>query len=398
VVYKVDRFDWQNRLGQRDRSPRWAIAHKFPAEQAETVLEDIGISVGRTGALTPFAILTPVTVGGVVVSRATLHNEDEIARKDFRAGDAVVIQRAGDVIPQVVRVVLEKRPPAATPFVPPTVCPVCGSHAVKPEGEAIRRCTGGLTCQAQAVERLIHFASRNAFDIEGLGEKNVEFLYTTERVRTPADIFRLEARDGVRPLRDELGWGARSAAKLFEAIRARRVIPLDRFIYALGIRQVGEATARLLALHYGALADWLGSMRMAAADPQAARWNELMSIDQIGPSVARDIADFFAEQHNLTALDDLIGQLDRVEDFRAAVAGDSPLAGKTLVFTGALETMSRDEAKARAQAAGAKVAGSVSAKTDYVVAGREAGSKLGKARELGTRLLGEEDFLKLLQG
>jgi DNA ligase (NAD+) len=398
VVYKVDRFDWQQRLGQRDRSPRWAIAHKFPAEQAQTVLEKIDVSVGRTGALTPFAILTPVTVGGVVVSRATLHNEDEIARKDFRDGDTVVIQRAGDVIPQVVRVVLEKRPADAQPFIPRTVCPVCGSHAVKPEGEAIRRCTGGLTCDAQAVERLIHFASRNAFDIEGLGEKNVEFLYRSGRIRTPADIFRLEARDhgDIQPLRAQPGWGSRSAQKLFDAIRARRTIGLDRFIYALGIRQVGEATARLLALHYQSLANWRSSMQAASADREGQAWNELVSIDQIGPTMAGDIADFFDEAHNLHALDDLVGQMQQVEDFRTTSSADSALAGKTVVFTGTLETMSRDEAKARAQALGVKVAGSVSSKTDYVVAGGEAGSKLSKARDLGVQILTEDEWLKMI--
>jgi DNA ligase (NAD+) len=398
VVYKVNRFDWQERLGQVSRSPRWATAHKFPAEQAQTLLEDIGISVGRTGALTPYAMLTPVTVGGVVVSRATLHNEDEIARKDFRAGDTVIVQRAGDVIPQVVGVILAKRPPDAQPFVPSTVCPVCGSHAVKPEGEAIRRCTGGLTCDAQVVERLIHFASRNAFDIEGLGEKNADFLYRSGRVRSPADIFRLEEHDkqSLVPLRNQPGWGARSAEKLFEAIRARRVIPLDRFIYALGIRQVGEATARLLALHYHSQPNWRAAMEAAAADRDGDAWRDLTSIDQIGPSVAGDIADFFAESHNRQAVDDLVAQLERIADFAGAVRGDSPVAGKTVVFTGSLVTMTRDEAKARAQALGAKVAGSVSAKTDYVVAGADAGSKLNKARELGTRILTEEEWLDLI--
>jgi DNA ligase (NAD+) len=398
VVYKVNRFDWQNRLGQVSRSPRWATAHKFPAERAQTLLKEIGISVGRTGALTPFAILEPVTVGGVVVSRATLHNEDEIMRKDFRAGDTVVIQRAGDVIPQVLGVILDKRPPDARPFIPPAVCPICGSHAVKPEGEAIRRCTGGLTCDAQVVERLIHFASRNAFDIEGLGDKNVDFLYRTERIRAPADIFRLEQRESDKPLRDEPGWGARSADKLFEAIRARKTISLDRFIYALGIRQVGEATARLLALHYHSLETWRTAMLAAAGDRGGEAWLQLISIDQIGPAVAGDIADFFAEDHNLAALADLVAQMERVEDFAAPVSRDTAVGGKTVVFTGTLETMSRDEAKARAQALGAKVAGSVSAKTDFVVAGADAGSKLNKARDLGVAILSEQEWLALIGG
>ncbi len=399
VVYKVDRLDWQERLGQVSRSPRWAVAHKFPAEQARTVLREIAVSVGRTGALTPFAILEPVTVGGVVVGRATLHNEDEIARKDFRNGDTVVIQRAGDVIPQVVSVVIDKRPEGAPPYVPSDKCPVCGSHAVKPEGEAIRRCTGGLTCQAQLVERLIHFASRNAFDIEGLGEKNADFLYRTDRVRTPADIFRLEGRDGgdLPPLREVPGWGERSAQKLFDAIRARRIIGLDRFIYALGIRQVGEATARLLALNYQTLSGWVDAMTTAAADRAGEAWTALNAIDQIGPSVAGDIADFFAEEHNRRAVDDLVGQMERVEAFTAVARADSPLAGKTVVFTGTMTSMGRDEAKARAQALGAKVAGSVSGKTDFVVAGADAGSKLTKARDLGVAILSEDDWMNLLK-
>jgi DNA ligase (NAD+) len=396
VVYKVNRLDWQTRLGQVSRSPRWAIAHKFPAEQARTRLEEIRISVGRTGALTPYAVLEPVTVGGVVVSRATLHNEDEIARKDFRAGDWVVIQRAGDVIPQVVSVVMEKRDPAAIPFAPSEVCPVCGSHAVKPEGEAIRRCTGGLRCEAQVVERLIHFASRDAFDIEGLGDKNVEFLFQTQRVLGPADIFTLRERDrgNILPLKNQLGWGEKSVAKLFDAIEARRTIGLDRFIYSLGIRQVGQATARLLAIHYQTLARWREAMIEAVAPDSAAR-ADLMAIDQIGPSVAEDLTEFFAEPHNLGVLDALEASVT-VETFEQVAPADSPVAGKTVVFTGTLAKMSRDEAKARAQSLGAKVAGSVSAKTDYVVAGSDAGSKLTKARELGVAVLSEEEWLTLI--
>ncbi|HIJ38606.1 MAG TPA: NAD-dependent DNA ligase LigA [Rhodospirillaceae bacterium] len=398
VVYKVDRLDWQERLGQISRSPRWAIAHKFAAEQAETLLLDIGISVGRTGALTPFAILEPVTVGGVTVSRATLHNEDEIARKDFRVGDRVIIQRAGDVIPQLVCSLLDKRPADAVAFTPPQLCPVCGSLAVKPEGEAIRRCTGGLSCNAQLVERLIHFAARGAFDIEGLGEKNVDFLVRTDRIRAPADIFRLEAKEAgsLLPLKTQPGWGARSAQKLFEAIAARRVISLDRFIYALGIRQVGEATARLLALNYQTLSHWRAAMLEAAAEPDGEAWRQLIAIDQIGPNVAGDICEFFAEPHNLRAMDDLIDQLEQVEDFLSATGTPSPLAGKTVVFTGTLQSLSRDEAKAQARTLGAKVAGSVSAKTNYLIAGAEAGSKLTKARELGVTILSEEAWLALV--
>jgi DNA ligase (NAD+) len=398
VVYKVNRFDWQSRLGQVSRSPRWATAHKFPAEQAQTILREIGISVGRTGALTPFAILEPVTVGGVVVSRATLHNEDEILRKDFRAGDTVIIQRAGDVIPQVVAVVESKRPADARPFAPTLSCPICGSHAVKPDGEAIRRCTGGLTCDAQRVERLIHFASRNAFDIEGLGEKNVDFLFRTGRIQSPADIFRLEEQESqsLLPLRTQPGWGPRSTQKLFEAIDARRSISLERFIYALGIRQVGEATARLLARHYLSLGAWRDAMQAAAEDREGEAWRQLTAIDQIGPAVASDIADFFSEEHNRHALEDLASQLRQIENFVTSAHADSPVAGKTVVFTGSLQTLSRDEAKARAQDRGAKVAGSVSAKTDYVVAGADAGSKLVKARDLGIPILTEEEWLSLI--
>jgi DNA ligase (NAD+) len=395
VVYKVNRFDWQARLGRRDRTPRWAVAHKFLAEQAQTVLEKIEIQVGRTGALTPVAMLTPITVGGVVVSRASLHNEDEIARKDIREGDTVIIQRAGDVIPQVVAVVAAKRPANAQPYVPQETCPICGSHAVKPEGEAVRRCTGGLTCDAQVVERLIHFASRNAFDIEGLGEKNVKFLHDEFGVRSPADIFRLEQNDDpLLPLKNRPGWGAQSAKKLFAAIDARRSIGLDRFIYALGIRQVGEATARLLALHYHSLSGWREAM-LAATARDGEAWSQLIAIDQIGPSVAAEIADFFAEAHNLAALDALSAEV-KVEDFAAPATTESPVAGKTVVFTGSLETMSRDEAKVRAQALGAKVAGSVSAKTDYVVAGADAGSKLNKARDLGVTVLTEAEWLSMI--
>jgi DNA ligase (NAD+) len=397
VVYKVNRIDWQNRLGRRDRTPRWAVAHKFPAEQARTTLEKIEIQVGRTGALTPVAHLTPITVGGVVVSRASLHNEDEILRKDIREGDTVIIQRAGDVIPQVVSVVSHKE--GSQPFEPKTTCPVCGSHAVKPEGEAIRRCTGGLSCGAQAVERLIHFASRNALDIEGLGEKNVEFLWSKGWMRTPADVFRLEDHFGPGNLIQLAkcdGWKDKKAANLFAAVAARRVVPLDRFIYSLGIRQVGEATARLLALNYHSLKQWRSAMQAAANDREGEAWSHLIAIDQVGPSVAGEIAEFFAEEHNRSVLDDLTAQIT-VEDFAAPVTSDSPIVGKTVVFTGSL-TMSRDEAKVKAQSLGAKVAGSVSAKTDYVVAGEDAGSKLTKARDLGVTILTEQEWQELIGG
>jgi DNA ligase (NAD+) len=398
VVYKVDDLGLQERLGFVSRAPRWAIAHKFPAEQAQTVLNDIQIQVGRTGALTPVAHLEPITVGGVVVARATLHNEDEIARKDVRIGDTVVVQRAGDVIPQIVRVIEDRRPEGAKPFEFPTECPECGSLAERPEGEAVRRCTGGLICPAQAVERLRHFVSRDAFDIEGLGTKLVRQLFERQIIRAPVDIFRLRARQeaGEIDLTAWEGWGATSVKNLFEAIDARRSIALDRFIYALGIRQVGTATARLLARHYGTLEAWRAAME-AAADRAGEAYADLVAIDQIGASVADDLIAFFQEPHNRTVVDDLTAEVT-VEPFEAPVATESPIAGKTVVFTGSLETMSRSEAKARAEALGAKVSGSVSKKTDYVVIGADAGSKAAKARDLGVETLSEDDWQALIGG
>lgn len=396
VVYKVDRIDWQERLGFVSRSPRWAVAHKFPAEQAVTILHDILISVGRTGALTPVAMLEPITVGGVVVSRATLHNEDEIARKDIRAGDHVVIQRAGDVIPQVVSVVIDKRKGDSVPFTMPDHCPVCGSLAIREEGEAARRCTGGLICGAQAVERLKHFVSRDAFDIEGLGDKIIRTFWEDGLIRSPGDIFRLEEKDkgSLTPLRVREGWGDKSARKLFDAIEARRTIPLDRFIYALGIRQIGQATARRLAAVYGRYPAFRQAM-IDAADRDGEAYAELLNIEDIGPSVADDLIGFFAEGHNLAVLDDLESLLV-IEDFKAPQVKNSAVAGKTVVFTGTLAVMTRPEAKARAESLGAKVAGSVSKKTDYVVAGEDAGSKLAKARDLGVTVLSEQAWLDLI--
>ncbi|MBI2235849.1 MAG: NAD-dependent DNA ligase LigA [Magnetospirillum sp.] len=413
VVYKVDRFDWQARLGMKDRAPRWAIAHKFPAEQARTVLKSIEISVGRTGVLTPWANLEPINVGGVMVARATLHNEDEVARKDFRDGDTVIIQRAGDVIPQVVAVVPDKRPATAVPFsmaakLTPEgggrpVCPACGSHAVREEGEAAWRCTGGLVCPAQVVERLVHFASRDAFNIEGLGEKNIEFLVRQGYVTQPADIFRLEDEDRSRlqKLANFEGWGKRSTEKLFEAIRGRATMPLERFIYALGIRQVGEATAKRLARHYGSLDAWRRAMAEAQG-PDSEAYADLIAIEDIGKGVAGAILDFFAEAHNLDSLGALVGAMaalgGRVEDAQAVEASSSPVAGKAVVFTGTLTTMTRQEAKARAEALGAKVVGSVSKKTDYVVVGADAGSKATEAQKLGVAILSEEEWLRLIGG
>lgn len=401
VVYKVDRLDWQERLGQVTRSPRWAIAHKFAAEQAQTILRDIEIQVGRTGALTPVARLEPVTVGGVVVTNATLHNEEEIKRKDVRVGDTVVVQRAGDVIPQIVSVVTDKRPKASKAYVFPDTCPRCGSAAVRDELESgetekVKRCTGGLICPAQAVERLKHFVSRDAFDIEGLGEKQITAFWEEGRIKQPGDIFRIAAQDGQEhgALAEKDGWGAQSVAKLFDAIDVRRTIGLDRFIFALGIRHIGQANAKLLARHYDSL-DALIDAMIAAQDREGAAWTDLMDIDGIGTKVAGALVDFFAEPHNLEVVRDLQRELAAIEPV-AQTQTDSPVAGKTVVFTGTLETMSRGEAKAQAEALGAKVAGSVSAKTDIVVAGPGAGSKRKKAEELGLDIYDEAAWRSLI--
>lgn len=404
VVYKVNRLDWQGRLGFVSRSPRWALAHKFPAEQAMTILRDIEIQVGRTGALTPVARLEPVTVGGVVVSNATLHNEDEIERKDIRIGDTVVVQRAGDVIPQIVRVVEERRPKNARHFRFPDRCPECGSHAVREINEktgkvdAVRRCTGGLICPAQAVERLRHFVSRNAFDIEGLGEKQIAAFYEDGLIAQPGDIFTLEERDrkSLKKLKDREGWGETSAGNLFKAINERRKVGLDRFIFALGIRHVGETNARLLARSYGTLEHFVEEME-AAADPQSEAWRSLTAIDGVGDVLAGALIDFFAEKHNRRVLKALAEAGVEAMPL-AAQETSSPIAGKTVVFTGSLERMTRSEAKARAEQMGAKVAGSVSAKTDLVVAGPGAGSKLAKAAELGIEVISEDEWMEMAGG
>lgn len=392
AVYKVNRRDWQERLGFVARAPRWAIAHKFPAEQAQTKLENIRIQVGRTGALTPVADLTPVNVGGVMVSHATLHNEDELKRKDIRIGDTVVIQRAGDVIPQVVRVVLEKRPADSVPFEFPTVCPVCGAHVVRDPDEAVQRCSGGLVCPAQAVESLKHFVSRDALNIEGLGAKNMAFFFDRGWIKTPSDVFTLESRVGA-DIRKLDGWGDKSADNLFAAIRkVAAATPMEKFLFALGIREVGQATARLLAAHYLTMPAFLEQMSLAQ-DRESDAYKELLSIESIGDVIACEILDFTAEEHNRTEIDKLLN-LMTVTAF-VPVENDSPLAGKTVVFTGSLETMTRSEAKAKAQSAGAKVAGSVSKKTDYVVLGADAGSKAQKAAELGITVLSESEFTEL---
>jgi DNA ligase (NAD+) len=407
VVYKVDRLDWQIRLGFVSRSPRWAIAHKFAAEQAVTVMNGIDIQVGRTGALTPVARLAPITVGGVVVSNATLHNEDYIRGigadgqplrngTDIRIGDTVLVQRAGDVIPQIVDVVLDKRPAAAKPYQFPTTCPACGSHAVREEGEAVRRCTGALICPAQAVERLKHFVSRNAFDIEGFGDKQVQEFYDDGLVMHAADIFTLQARDARsrKKLVEREGYGEVSVRNLFAAIDARRRIELNRLIYALGIRHVGEGNAKLLARHYHSIETFRGAMRAAGKGHDSEAWQELDNIEGIGEVVAEAVVEFFAEPRNLKALDELLAEIEVIPVAQARQ--DTPVAGKTVVFTGSLTRFTRDEAKAGAERLGAKVAGSVSKKTDYVVAGEAAGSKLDKARELGVTVLSEDDWLALI--
>ncbi|MFC3126387.1 NAD-dependent DNA ligase LigA [Pseudoroseomonas globiformis] len=398
VVYKLDRLDWQGRLGFVGRAPRWAIAWKFPAEQAQTVLQDIQIQVGRTGALTPRAVMQPVNVGGVMVQHATLHNEDEIARKDVRVGDTVVLQRAGDVIPQIVSVVLDKRPHNSAPFEFPTRCPACGSHATRPEGEVVRRCTGGLICPAQTVERLKHFVSRNAMDIEGLGEENILKLHEEGLVGSPADIFRLH-RHADR-MRQWEGWGkgakagaTKKVSNLLAAIDDRRKVPLERFIFALGIRRIGAQNAKLLARHYHSLGHWRDRMLAATTVGSEAR-EELGSIQGIGPAIATELAEFFAERRNRDALEDLTREVtpEEAADFTGS---DSAFAGKVVVFTGTLEQSSRDEAEAVAERLGAKVTKSVSKKTDFVIIGADAGSKAKKAAELQIRTLTEAEWREM---
>ena len=397
VVYKVDRIDWQERLGFAGRAPRWAIAHKFPAERAETVLDDILIQVGRTGALTPVAVLRPVAVGGVEVSRATLHNEDEIARKDIRVGDTVVIQRAGDVIPQILEVRLDERPDGTEPFRLPETCPVCGSEARRDGGDVVRRCTGGLVCRAQAVERLKHFVSRGGFDIEGLGRKHIEAFHADGLIGAPADIFRLHGRRA--DLLEREGWGEQSVDNLLAAIEERRRVPFDRFLYALGIRHIGEGNARLLARHYGSLAA-LREAALSAASREGEAWDALIGIDGMGAGRAEDLVAFFADPRSAHIVE-LLAEEVTVVDAAGVSSPDGDgeasggLAGKTVVFTGTLAALGRREAKAQAEQIGMRVVGSVSAKTDFVVAGEAAGSKKRRAEELGVRVLTEDEWLEL---
>lgn len=386
MVLKVDRLDYQARLGQVARAPRWAVAWKFPAEQAITTLLGIDIQVGRTGALTPVARLQPVNVGGVMVSNATLHNEDEIARKNVRVGDMVVVQRAGDVIPQIVRV---ERAAGGEAFVFPSNCPVCGSHAVREEGEAVRRCTGGLMCDAQAVERLKHFVARGAMDIDGLGARLIEEFYAEGIIKNPADIFTLQARDaqGLTRLKNREGFGEKSVTNLFAAIEKARTPSFRRFLFALGIRHIGEENAKLLARHFGSVHAMMAAMQQPDALLQ------LQAMDGVGPKVADALLQFFAEAHNVEIVQQLLAHVE-VRD-EVVAQSDSPLAGKTMVFTGTLTRMGRREAKALAESLGVKVASSISKNTDYLVAGEAAGSKLKEAAALGVAVLNEEEWLKL---
>jgi len=395
IVYKVNDLALQTRLGFVSRAPRWATAHKFPAEKAVTIINDIDIQVGRTGVLTPVARLEPISVGGVIVSNATLHNEDEIIRKDARIGDHVVIQRAGDVIPQVVEVLLDKRKADSVVYEMPKKCPVCDSDALREEGEVARRCVGGLVCKAQVVERLKHFVSRLAFDIDGLGDKIIEQFWDENYIKSPVDIFTLQEREetGEISISSKEGWGEKSITNLFQSIHDKKEIEFNRFIYALGIRQVGEATAKKLAAFYGTL-ESLKTEMVKAQDRESASYDDLLSIDDVGVSVADDLIFFFNEGHNKTLLTDLNAILN-IKEYKLVIQADSLIAGKTIVFTGTMEKMGRSEAKATAERLGAKVSGSISKKTDYLVAGKDSGSKLKKAEALDVTILSEEEWIKM---
>ncbi len=407
VVYKVNDLALQERLGFRSTTPRWAIAHKFAAELAWTWLTGIDIQVGRTGALSPVARLQPVTVGGVVVSNATLHNEDYIKGfdskgakiregKDIRVGDWVQVYRAGDVIPKIADVDLSKRPDDAVPFEFPHICPECQSAAVREPGDAVRRCTGGIICPAQAVEKLKHFVSRGAFDIEGLGAKQVEQFYADGWIKEPSDIFTLKERygNGLQQLKNREGWGDKSADKLFQAIEDKRKIPMDRLLFALGIRHVGEAASNLVALHYGNW-DALEAAVSEAANLEGSAWDDLINVDGVGSVMAGSLVTAFNQERERASIDRLVAQLEVLDVARPDTSG-SPVSGKIVVFTGTLEKMTRAEAKARAERLGAKVAGSVSAKTDILVAGPGAGSKAKKAADLGVKTLDEDGWLSLI--
>jgi DNA ligase (NAD+) len=405
VVYKVNSLELQRRLGAASRAPRWAIAHKFPAEQARTVVENIITQVGRTGTLTPVAVVQPVTVGGALVRRATLHNQDEVERKDVRVGDTILIQRAGDVIPQILSVVKEARLPQALPFKLPHECPSCGRPVVQVSGQVARRCPGGMGCPAQAVESLKHFVSRHAFDIEGLGERHMEEFYEEGLIKTPVDIFTLEERDqkSLSRLKNRPGWGAQSAQNLFQAIEERRRISLERFIYALGIPQFGRESARLLARHFQKYLPWVKGMIALAQNPQGPAYEELEAIGGVGPGMIQALVDYFSVEINGTMVQQLGGTeegepgLLTIEASRDLVGASAPLSGKILVFTGSLTKMSRSEAKSRAEALGAKVSGSVSSKTNYVICGADPGSKLRQAQTLGVAVLSEDQWMTMAQ-
>ena len=410
VVYKVNDLELQSRLGFRSTTPRWAIAHKFPAELAWTRLEAIDIQVGRTGALSPVARLHPVTVGGVVVSNATLHNEDYIAGrdakggvirdgKDIRVGDWVQVYRAGDVIPKLADVDISKRPENAEPFEFPAKCPECNSDAIREEGDAVRRCTGGMICPAQAVEKLKHFVSRKAFDIEGLGAKQIEMFYDDPDlpIRAPVDIFTLQNRDAgnLNKLANRKGWGAQSAGNLWAAIDEKRSIAFGRLLFALGVRHMGEAASNLVANHYGTWFEFEKAVT-SASNFDGPEWEDLLGIDGIGEVMARALVSAFAQPAERASIDALVAQL-RIQEAKRPDTSGSPVAGKTVVFTGTLEKMTRAEAKARAEAIGAKVSGSVSKKTDFLVAGPGAGSKAKKAAELGIETLDEDGWIRLIE-
>ncbi len=400
MVYKVNDFALQNRLGFVSRSPRWAIAHKFPAEKSKTVIEKIIIQVGRTGALTPVAELTPVNIGGVLVSRATLHNQDEIANKDIREGDLVLIQRAGDVIPQVLEVDLSKRPPNSRNYIFPLTCPSCGSSAIKTDDDVILRCSNKFGCDAQIKESLKHFVSKDAFDIEGLGKKQIDNFFEEGRIKNFADIFKLEEaeKSSLNPLIKKEGWGEKSTNNLFKNINLKRKIELHRFIYALGIRYVGETTSKLLAKNFRSFQNFKDKM-LAISNAQNLvenlDWQDFIANDGIGEKMAKSIVEYFSEKKNLIILEELEKELEII-DAKINNSSNSKFANKTIIFTGTLSKMSRKEAKEKAESLGLKVQGAISSKTDFLVAGVEAGSKLKKAKELGITILEEQDWLEML--
>jgi len=405
VVYKINRVDLQERLGFISRSPRWAIAHKLPPEKGQTRIKGIKIQVGRVGSLTPIAELEPINIGGVLVSRATLHNQDEIERKDFRKGDLVVVQRAGDVIPQVVSVIIKNRPKGTKTYHFLEKCPVCQSATAREDYESARYCTAGLYCPAQALEKLKHFVSRDAFDIEGLGEKKIEMFYNEGLVKDPSEIFRLEERltrpafsinslINVVPLEDREGWGIKSANNLFRAIRARKKIPFERFLYALGIKNVGMTNARIIARNFLSFSKFMEAS-LAFRDRSSDSYKKLESISGIGSTVGDSVADFFSEVHNVKVIKELMSFVE-VGDYEPTFTAQSKVTGRTIVFTGSLEKMSRNEAKSKAESLGANVTNSISKKTDYVISGTNAGGKLKKAEDLGLTILSESDWLKIV--